>query len=49
MDPVIKTISQKVEVKCKLCTFEGEITTTRVYYSSCPECDQQIYVGHLTC
>jgi len=48
MESLIETISQDIEIKCKRCGFEGSITATKVYYTSCPECDELIYVGRLT-
>jgi len=48
MEPVIKTISLQIEIKCKKCGYEGSVTTTKEYYTYCPECDELVYVGRLT-
>lgn len=48
MESLIKTISQEIEIKCKRCGFEGSTIATREYYTDCPECDELVYVGHLT-
>jgi len=48
VEKVIKTFSKNIETKCKKCKYEGTITATRQYYIDCPECNEMIYVGHLT-
>lgn len=41
-------ISKKITIHCKRCDFRGEITATRKYYIDCPECNELVYVRHLT-
>jgi len=48
MEAAIKTISKEIEIKCRQCGYEGEITATKEYYTNCPECDELVYVGRLT-
>ena len=48
MEKVIKTISNEIEIHCKRCDFKGIITATKEYYADCPECDELVYVKHLT-
>jgi len=48
VDKVIQTISTQIEIECKKCGYEGEITATKQYYIDCPECDELVYVGRLT-
>jgi len=47
MEPVIEKIFKEIEIKCR-CGFEGAITAKQVYYTNCPECQDRIYVRHLT-
>jgi len=48
MEPVIQTISKKIEIHCKKCDYKGVVTATRMYYTDCPECEKLVYIGHLT-
>ena len=48
MEALIKTLSLKMEIKCKKCGYEGETTIKREYYIDCPKCEELVYVGHLT-
>jgi len=47
MEPIIETISQKIDIHCKKCDFKGEVNVIRRYYIDCPECNELVYVGLL--
>jgi len=48
MESLIEPISKEVEINCNRCGFKGLVTATKVYYIDCPECNELVYVGHLT-
>jgi len=48
MEQKIRTISKQIEIECKRCGYEGSATAIRLYYVDCPECNEMVYVGHLT-
>lgn len=48
MEAVIRTISKEIKIHCKRCEYTGIVTATREYYVYCPNCDESVYVGHLT-